>query len=304
MKGGAGFSRRAFGLSVRVLAPAFLFAAPAPAGEEYGPVELAFRERGTYQARLPDDDAVRWTADWVLERVDEGPPAKYAVRDQLRGRFEGDDREQTRVTEAEFLLDRGRIRMQHSLLTVRDQKGRVVHTLEKEFDYGKGVVRTRAVYPENGKTKRDEFEMRERLVDTKEIVSFLRGFPFPPPEEAEDEDAELEFTLLNESPDTYSVLVTCEGIEEVETPAGTFPCYKLRLVPDLGILTFLGRMLAPDIYMWFSVAPPHFWVKYRGLEGDLGSPSVVSELVEFNTAPAPAATPASPVPGKQGSIEP
>ncbi len=264
-----------------------LLALPALAGEGYGPVEIAPREWGAYQARLPDDDAVRWSANWVLERVDTAPPAKYTVRDELRGRFEGDDREQTRITEAEFVLDRGRIRMRHSLLTVRDPGDGVLFILEKEFDRTKGEVRTRAVYPREGKTERETFELGDRLVDTKEIVSFLRGFPFPPPEEAENEDAEMEITLLNESPDTYSVLIACEGIEEVETPAGTFPCYKLRLVPDLGILTFLGKILAPDIYMWFTVSPPHFWVRYRGLEGDLGTPSVVSELVEFHTAPAP-----------------
>lgn len=287
------FIKRSFPFLISAVAIALLLAA-APGGGESGPIEIAPREWGTYWAHLTDDNNVRWEANWILDRVDEGPPARYVVRDELRGRFGDDNREQTRVTDAEFILDRSRIRMEHSLLTVSDREGKVIFSLEKEFDYQKGEVWTRAVYPDKGKTERDKFEMGDRLVDTKEIVSFLRGFPFPSREDAEDADAEMEFIFLNEEPDTYSVLVTYEGIEEVETPAGTFICHKLRLVPDLGILTFLGRLLAPDIYIWFTAAPPHFWVKYLGLEGDLGTPSIISELVEFNTGSGLSALPADP----------
>ena len=281
-----GFFRRSFPLSILAAAIPLLFAPDAAAGAKYGSVELAPREWGSYRSYLPDSTDVRWTASWVLERVEEGPPAKYVVHDELRCRFGEDNREQTRVTESELIIDRGRLTMQHSSLTVRDRAGKVVLMLEKDFDYDKGEVRTRSYSPEERESERDVFDMGDRLVDGKAIVSFLRGFPFPPPGVAEDADPELEFIFLDESPDTYSVLVTYEGIEDVETPAGRFSCHKLRLIPDLGILTFLGKMLAPDIYMWFAVESPHFWVKFLGLEGGLGTPSIISELVEFKTGPA------------------
>jgi len=260
---------------------ALLIPAAVSAGDKPGPVKIAPKEWGSYRSYLPDSTEIRWKASWVLERVAEGPPAKYVVHDELRGRFGENNREQTRVTEAEFIVDRGRLMMQHSSLTVRDRAGKVFLTLEKDFDYDKGEVRTRSYSPEERESERDAFDMGDRLVDAKAIVSFLRGFPFPPPGAAEDADPELEFIFLDDSPDTYSVLVTYEGIEDVETPAGRFSCHKLRLIPDLGILTFLGKMLAPDIYMWFAVESPHFWVKFLGLEGGLGTPSVISELVEF-----------------------
>ena len=281
-----GFFRRSFPLLIMAAAIPLLFAPDAAAGAKYGLVELAPREWGSYRSHLPDSSDVRWTASWVLERVEAGPPAKYIIRDELRGRFGGDDLEQTRLTEAEFNIDRGRIMMQHSFLTVRDRAGEVVLTLEKDFDHDKSEVRTRSNSPDEVDPDLDSFEMGGRLVDSKEIVSFLRGFPFPAPSSAGDADPELEFILLDESPDSHSVLVTYEGIEDVKTPAGTFPCHKLRLIPDLGILSFMGRMLAPDIYIWFAVEPPHFWVKYQGLEGGLGTPSIISELVEFKTGPA------------------
>ena len=273
-------------LAVTLTAASGLFGfGEAYSGETSGRVELAPREWGSYRARIPDREELRWSAEWVLERIEEGPPAVYFVRDELRGEFGRRDTPQIRVTEARFLLEDGRIRMFKSLLTVRDPGGEVIRTLEKDFDYRDRVVRTVDRDPRRGRERSREFRMGEELVDTKEIVSYLRGFPFPDPESAEAAAGRrIEFRLLNESPSTYSVRAEYRGIEEVETPAGTFSCHKLRLVPDLGILTFAGRWVAPDLYMWFTVEPPHFWVKYHGLEGDLRTPSVVSELVEFHTS--------------------
>lgn len=265
----------------------------------YGSVQIAPREWGAYRAHLPEETKIRWQADWVLERVDEGPPARYVMRDELRGAFGEDNREQIRITDAEFILDRGRIRMQHSLLTVRDREGKVVFILEKEFDHKNGEVKTRAAYPLEKEKEIINFEMGELLVDTKEIFFFLRGFPFPSPEEAEEADLEMDFTLLNEEPDTYSMTATYEGIEEIKTPAGTFVSHKLRLVPDMGIFTFLGKMFSTDIYIWFTVAPPHFWVKHEGLEGDGDTPSVISESVEFNNGPYPVVLPTIPLTEKE-----
>ncbi len=256
------------------------------AEEEYGRVELAPREWGSYRTRLPDREEVRWEAGWVLERIEEGPPAVYTVRDEVRGEFGKKNSLQTRVTEGRFLLADGRIRMLRTVLTVSNPEDGVIRILEKDFDYRLRTVRTTEIDPVKKKARREEFKMGQELVDTKEIVSYLRGFPFPSPAAAEENlGRRIEFTFLNETPDTYSIRVEYRGIEEVKTPAGTFSCHKLRLVPDLGILTFIGKLVAPDIYIWFTVEPPHFWVKYQGLEGDLKTPSVISELVDFQTSP-------------------
>jgi len=267
------------GIILLLLAPCALSRAGE---EEVGRIELAPRESGVYRSHLPGEKSIRWSASWEMERIAEGPPARYVVTDILRGIFGEDDLEQTRTTRAEFLLERGQIRLLHSLLTVVDPAGKIIFTLDKKFDHAEGVVRTRLINPEQDEVEEETFEMGGRMVDNKEIVSFLRGFPFP--EIDRDEPGQVptvELNFLNETPTSHSVLVEYEGTEEVETPAGKFLCHRLRLVPDLGILTFLGRVLAPDFRMWFTVAPPHFWVKYNGLEGELGTEEIISELVEF-----------------------
>ena len=68
--------------------------------------------------------------------------------------------------------------------------------------------------------------------------------------------------------------------EDVNTPAGTFSCYRVDLVPKL-----LGplKSLAPKMALWCTTAAPHYWVRYQGPVGGPGSPQAVIELVKFET---------------------
>lgn len=245
-------------------------------GEGYGTVELAPSESGKYRACLKGDDIVRWSAEWSLEQVDPGPPPRFHSRDEAEGLLSSDKGKQRRVTEGDFLLVDGRIQMLRSSFTVWDEDGTMVRTMEKVYDHEKGVVKTTNFSPLTGETKVREFELLPGMCDAKELIKYLRGFPFRP-------GGELEFAVLSEKQSVYSLYATYEGIEEVETQAGTFSCYKIRLLPNLGILNFLGKMFIPYLYMWYTVEEPHFWVKYLGLEGDR-YPLIDLELVEFHSS--------------------
>jgi hypothetical protein len=50
-----------------------------------------------------------------------------------------------------------------------------------------------------------------------------------------------------------------------------------------GIRGVLGQLVLPAMYMWHRVDPPHAWLRYRGLDGGIGSSEVVMELVRFET---------------------
>lgn len=261
---------------VTVLPAVAVYMLPVPGLCDCDSVELAPREMGEYRACLKGDDIVRWSAGWTTERVEAGPPARYHSRDEAEGLLSSDNRKQRRVTEGDFLLVDGRIQMLRSSFTVWDEDGSVLRTLEKVYDHENGLVKTTNFFPLTGETKVREFELTPGMCDAKELVTYLRGFPFRP-------GGELEFTVLSEKQVVYSLYATYEGVEEVDTPAGSFACHKIRLVPDLGILTFLGRMFAPYIYMWFTVEEPHFWVKYSGIEGDR-YPLIDLDLLEFRSS--------------------
>ena len=63
----------------------------------------------------------------------------------------------------------------------------------------------------------------------------------------------------------------------MRTPAGEFECYKLEMLPHLGVLNVV-RYFYPKAFFWFTVAPPHFWVRYEGPENGPGTPEIVMEL--------------------------
>ena len=83
--------------------------------------------------------------------------------------------------------------------------------------------------------------------------------------------------LLTNEPRLYSVAFEIRGKEHVKTPAGEFDCYKVEMVPHLGVLNVV-RYFFPKTLFWFTVAPPHFWVRYEGLENGPGTPEIVMEL--------------------------
>jgi len=250
----------------------------APGQENYLKADFAPKEWGKYAARSQEEGVGRWQAQWVLERRQIGPPEIYRVRDEARGLFGHDNRWEERIVEADFQIEDGRIKMLRAEEVTRDRAGNPLRRIVQEFDYEKAEIRCLVSEAGEPEPRRVLIPIEGKVVSEKEIVSYLRGFPFRP-------GGELPFTMLDRELETTSILAVYEGLETVETPAGTFSCHKVRLVPDLGIATFLGKLVAPDLYLWFREEPPHSWVKYLGLEGSLGSPGIVSDLVEFHALP-------------------
>ena len=83
--------------------------------------------------------------------------------------------------------------------------------------------------------------------------------------------------VMTNEPEVYKVSFEWRGEENVKTPAGEFHCYKVEMVPHLGVLNLL-RPFLQKTYFWFTVAAPHNWVRYEGYESGPGSPEVVMAL--------------------------
>ena len=83
--------------------------------------------------------------------------------------------------------------------------------------------------------------------------------------------------FLSNEPKLYEVTFESRGRETVRTPAGSFECYKIEVVPHLGALNF-AKMFVAKSYFWFTVAAPHKWVRYDGYENGPGTPRIRMEL--------------------------
>jgi len=82
--------------------------------------------------------------------------------------------------------------------------------------------------------------------------------------------------------------VVVKGEEDVTVPAGTIPCYRLEMEPDMRdfggeILARVLKPFAPKYIFWMDRKAPHPMVKYQGPFGQIniaGAPIEMSELVK------------------------
>ncbi len=251
------------------------FTSDSPAGaDEIGRIELGDRELVRYHCRLADRQAIRWEGERRVEPLMNAPSDSYTVSYREEGIFGEENRKECRLIESRFTLTGGNLSPLRSREIIRNKAEKVVTTLEITFDRDRGEVRTKTVRAKDGVSRTDRFPLEPRMVYTQELWLLLRSFPFPRPGE---ERGEMTCEILTDKPASYSLLIQYDGEEDVTTPAGTFSCHRLRMIPDLGVLTWLGKLAAPTIYLWFAADPPHHWIRYAGPESGPGTPEVVIE---------------------------
>ena len=249
-------------------------APPTSGADEIGRIEIGGRELVRYHCRLADSQAIRWEGERRVEPLMNAPSDSYTVSYREEGIFGEENQKECRLIESRFTIAGGRLSPLRSREIIRNKAEEVVTTLEITFDRDRGEVRTQTVSAGDGDIRTDRFPLEPRMVYTQELWLLLRSFPFPRPGE---EGGEMTCEILTDEPDAYSLLIEYDGKEDVTTAAGTFSCHRLRMVPDLGVLTWLGKLAAPTIYLWFAAEPPHHWIRYAGPESGPGTPEVVIE---------------------------
>lgn len=90
---------------------------------------------------------------------------------------------------------------------------------------------------------------------------------------------DVQATTLVVGTGIFKVRVKNLGEEKVTVPSGTYDCYKLKIIPDLGLLDKpLGRAM-PGIFVWQDKKYPHLPVKYEGPMDGPTRPAVIAEMI-------------------------
>ena len=211
---------------------------------------------------------VRWRAEWTMD------PAEWQRRKAVRFTERGQGRVNPYQQEIRWSLEAmwsadGTFRPIDFEKTINTISGELLVTERKHFDRDKGSVLFERRFP-GGRMERKTLSVPDDAMAIEGIAGVLRFLRFDP--------SQIFAThLLSNEPRLYNVTFEIRGKERVKTPAGEFDCYKVELVPHVGILNVF-RFLYPKTFFWFTVAPPHFWVRYEGPENVPGSPEVVMEL--------------------------
>jgi hypothetical protein len=212
--------------------------------------------------------ALRWKAEWTMDPVEEQGQRRVRFTEKGRGRVSPFQEEIQWSLQAVWSAE-DVFQPLYFEKTINAVSGEHLVTERKRFDHGGKTVRFER-QSTGGPSETKSLSIQSDTLAVEGIAGILRFFPFQ-------QSMPLAVHLLSNEPRVYRVTFENRGKEVVKTPAGEFECYKLELVPHLGVLDVF-RMLYPKTYFWFTVNPPHFWVRYEGPENGPHTPQVVMEL--------------------------
>jgi len=147
-------------------------------------------------------------------------------------------------------------------LVYKDKNGKVTQTIEKFYNPEKKTV----VFRDNGKDT--IYDYKQDLIDRELLGTAISNYPF-------DEKRDFVFRLLTNEPRIYPMTLKYIGEETLKVNNKDVVCYKVQMIPDLGVLNLLGAFV-PKTYFWETKAE-HEFIRYEGLESGLGTPYIVIE---------------------------
>ena len=157
--------------------------------------------------------------------------------------------------------------------TITATDGKVLLVERKHFDHDKATVhleRTR----EGGGKETENLDVPDDTLAIEGLAGVLRFANLP-------KSRSLSAHVLTNEPRVYSVSFEWRDEETVRTPAGEFHCYRVEMIPHLGVLNVI-RPFLQKTYFWYTVAAPHNWIRYQGPESGPGTPEVVMSLSRMN----------------------
>ncbi len=232
-------------------------------------------ERGEYRARDPRSGRELWRTQWVLEQAAQDGRTRIRVQEDGKGYHDADV---PTVWTVRIALDisAGETRFT-TTREVRDASGHPLEVQQRDFDYAGGTGRVITTDVRTGRTESRSFPLTANSIGAEVLATELRLLPDLP-------DQQMRFDLVTREGKVFGMLAKITGRERVDVPAGSFECYKVELAPT-GLVGVLADLFMPKMYMWHTVAAPHIWIKFQGVEGGPGAPEIIRELVRFTPLP-------------------
>jgi hypothetical protein len=254
--------------TITLLLALLVTAAPVYAGQLKAPPIIP-KDHGTVVTSTTKG-IPRWSAHWAMEPWNIG--GKNAVRftETGKGHYSPFTQEIQWNLESVWLAD-GNFSPLQFRKTISDMQGHTLAIERKSFDLSGGIVKFER-QNEKGVSDTSSFDAAPDILTIEGIAGILQSYPFGKSGSA----ATVNAHLLSNEPKLYDVSIEPRGTERLKTPSGEVECYKLEVVPHLGLLN-LFRVFQPKTIFWFRVEAPHAWVRYQGLENGFGTPEIVME---------------------------
>src|SRR5215470_11020458 len=232
---------------------------------------IAARERGEYVARDARTQEELWRTRWVIERVNADPGSVYHVREDGAGRRGRPEPTRWTVT-MDVVLGQGSEAFS-AVREIRDVSDRPIETMRRALSFKTGAGTVTIVDHTKNVERSESFTVEETSIPVELLPMQLRALSDAP-------ERRIRFHLVTREGKSVPMAARIVAQETIRTPAGEFAAYKTELTVT-GVRGVIGQLVLPAMYMWHRVDPPHAWLRYRGLDGGIGSREVVMELVRF-----------------------
>jgi hypothetical protein len=240
-----------------------------PTGSPFWP---SSRERGVYHASIADSGKLLWKVDWETTVSQKGDD-KVHVQIVEQGAGQPYKYDAPIRWEKKMVLSGGQFESVEG--TRWTKEGKILSRMDVRADPARGKI---SYYDWEGKSSVSKtLKWTPQSFPDELLFHWIRTLPFEQLEK-EQKQRQEPFTLIVGPSRQFKINALFDGRERVKTPAGTFECYRIDLVPQLfGPL----KKLAPEMSIWCAIEAPHYWVRYTGPVGGPGSPQAVIELVKF-----------------------
>jgi hypothetical protein len=232
------------------------------------PVPATLTPQNGASVATSTDESSGWKAQWGMQEIQLQGKRTVRFQETGSGRLSAFSGEVRWSAVSTWLADGG-FRPLDTQRTVTTPEGKVLLVERKHFDQSKGTVRLE-------RTRAGEAP-EVRLVDVPEDTLAIEGLAGVLRFAGVSNPRTFSAHILSNEPKVYKVSFEWRAEEKVSTPAGDFDCYRVEMVPHLGLLNVVRPFLQKTNF-WFTVAAPHNWIRYEGPESGPGTPAVVLSL--------------------------
>lgn len=218
------------------------------------------------------DGGVRWKADWKANTYIEDGVKKFKLVFDAKGVTSPFTFETTWRSIAVWQAQDEFIPLE-SETKIKNLSSADVMIDKKKFNHKRDTAIFEREDLQLNSYKRTPYDITPDTLIVEGIVYAMRTLPFGT-------DKVVKAKILSNEPELYNVEFQQRGIEKISTEDGEVDCYKVEVVPKLGVLGVL-KVFFPKTYFWFTVDTPHKWVRYEGLENGVGTPEVIMKVTNF-----------------------
>ena len=232
------------------------------------PAPPTLTSQGGSSVTTSADMKVDWQAQWDMEEIRVDGTRAVRFKETGSGRTSAYPQDVRWSVQSTWLAgDAFRPLETEKRITAAD--GQTLLVERKVFDHKKGTVRLERTRSGH-RPETESLDVPADILAIEGLAGILRFANVP-------KSRALSAHVLTNKPEVFKVTFEWRDEENVKTPAGEFHCYKVEMVPQLGVLNLL-RPFIQKTYFWFTVATPHKWVRYQGSEDGPGTPGVVMVL--------------------------